>query len=112
MTEPPYRRLAAALRHRISTGELAAGARLPSTRALARQHRVAAATAAHALRLLAGEGLITPRARIGNVVVGARTPAPAPTRATELVKDEIVRAGVAIADEEGLAAVSIRSVAA
>ena len=101
-----YQRIAGDLRRRIQAGELAPGGRVPSTRALARKWKVANATAAHALRSLIEEGLVKAVPRSGTVVVG-----PEP-RAGELSRDRILDAALRIADEEGLAAVSIRGVAA
>ncbi len=117
-SRPPYARIAADFRRRIANGELRAGDRLPSTRAISSRWHVALATAAHALRALAHEGVVQSIPRVGNVVVGAR---PAKARAgaareadrdVELSQEAVVRAAIAIADEEGLEAVSIRGVAA
>jgi AcrR family transcriptional regulator len=105
-SEAPYRRIVAELRARIEDGRLAPGDRLPSTRALARRHRVALATATRALRLLIEEGRARALPRIGTVVTALRSPA------GELSRDAIVRAGIRIADEEGLEALSMRAVAA
>ena len=80
---------------------------MPSTRDLARIWKVANATAAHALGVLAREGLVEARPRSGTVVSGAR---PADGRA--LSRDRVIAAALAIADEEGLAALSIRGLAA
>ncbi len=101
-----YQRIAGDLRRRIQAGELRPGARVPSTRALARKWKVANATAAHALRALTAEGLVKAVPRSGTVVVG-----PEP-RAGELSRERILGAALRIADQEGLAAVSIRGVAA
>lgn len=101
---PPYARIADELRRRIQSGALRPGARVPSTRALAKKWKVANATAAHALRVLAQEGVLRTLPRSGTVVAG---PEPA-----ELSRDAIVRAALRIADDEGLAALSIRGVAA
>jgi GntR family transcriptional regulator len=56
---PPSRRIAAALRHAIETGQLTAGQQLPSERALAATHGTARNTAREAIRLLAESGLVT-----------------------------------------------------
>lgn len=56
---PPSRRVADELRGAISAGELKAGDRLPSERALAEQHGVARNTAREAIRILSDEGLVT-----------------------------------------------------
>ncbi|WP_437332120.1 TetR/AcrR family transcriptional regulator C-terminal domain-containing protein [Sorangium sp. So ce394] len=107
--EPPYRRIAAELRRRIESGELRPGDRVPSTRELARAHRVATATAAHALKELADAGLVRGVARVGTVVAQVRQRAP---REHELTRARIVEAAIAIADAEGFGALSLRGVAA
>ncbi|WP_326770490.1 TetR/AcrR family transcriptional regulator C-terminal domain-containing protein (plasmid) [Streptomyces sp. NBC_01591] len=130
--EPPYLRIAAGIRRRIADGELAAGDRVPSTRQIAREWGVALATATKALTTLRLEGLIETRPRTGTVVAGTapvtaprRSPSPdrvpdrGPTSASapsaperELSLDRIVRTGMAIADTEGLPALSMRGIAA
>ncbi len=110
----PYLRIAAELRQRIST--LAPGDRLPSTRRLAEESGVALATASKVLQLLAREGLVEAIPRVGNVVA---RPSPASTLASaaaapaeELNVARIVAAALAIADREGLDAVSLRGLSA
>ncbi|PWK72147.1 regulatory TetR family protein [Streptomyces sp. CG 926] len=117
--DPPYLRIVAAIRRRIADGELAPGDRVPSTRQIATQWGVALATATKALTTLRLEGLVEARPRIGTVVAGStpaaparRRPSPAPDTEPELTLDRIVRAAVEIADAEGLAALSMRGVAA
>lgn len=116
---PPYLRIVDGIRRRISDGELAPGDRVPSTRQIAREWGVALATATKALTTLRLEGLVETRPRTGTVVAGnapaapPRTntsPAPAPEQ--ELTLDRIVRTAIEIADTEGLAALSMRGVAA
>lgn len=53
----PYQRIAAELRQRIESGELAPGDMLPSIRRLAQEEGVALITAQKALRVLKDEGL-------------------------------------------------------
>jgi GntR family transcriptional regulator len=53
-----YMQLAALIREQIATGELAAGARLPSIAALRRDHRHSRQTVGKAMRILADESLI------------------------------------------------------
>ncbi|MCX4800326.1 TetR/AcrR family transcriptional regulator C-terminal domain-containing protein [Streptomyces sp. NBC_01214] len=94
--------------------------RVPSTRQIAAQWGVALATATKALTTLRLEGLVEARPRIGTVVAGSapaaaparKRPSPAPDTEPELTLDRIVRAAVEIADAEGLAALSMRGVAA
>lgn len=100
------------LRARIRAGTLAPGARLPSTRDLAHTYDVALATAAHALKTLANEGLVRPLPRVGNIVIGQRPERPPPKDPGELTRERIVGAALRLADDEGLAAFSIRGVAA
>jgi GntR family transcriptional regulator len=54
---PPYRQVAAFLRGRIDSGDLAPGRRLPSIADLVQEYGIARTTAAKALRLLIDEGL-------------------------------------------------------
>ena len=108
MRPPPFRRIADALRSRIEAGALSPGDRVPSTRELAAEHGVALATAAHALRVLTREGVVRPIPRIGTVVAARPSPKP---RETDLGRDLIVDAAIAVADAEGLAALSLRGVA-
>jgi DNA-binding GntR family transcriptional regulator len=56
--QPPSRQLAALLRAKIESGELAPGTALPSIVALATEHQVATNTVQKALRILKDEGLI------------------------------------------------------
>lgn len=117
--QPPYLRIVAEIRQRIIDGELAPGDRVPSTRQIARERGVALATATKVLTTLRLEGLVETRPRTGTVVAGAApvtpprkraSPAPAPEQ--ELTLDRIVRTAIAIADAEGLPALSMRGVAA
>ncbi|MEJ3651800.1 GntR family transcriptional regulator [Actinomycetes bacterium KLBMP 9759] len=112
--DAPYARIAAELRSRIASGELAAGERVPSTRALMREWDVAMATASKALTTLRQEGLVRAVPGVGTVVEGAgRRAAPARSRPEQgLGVEQIVAAAVAIADAEGVAALSMRRVAA
>jgi DNA-binding transcriptional regulator YhcF (GntR family) len=111
MSEAPYQVIAAELRRRIETGELKPGDRVPSTRALVRDFGVAMATATKALQALQAERLVHPSPGVGTVV----GPPPRSARRTqqpELNRDEVVRMGIEIADAEGLAALSMRRIAA
>src|SRR3954466_12507975 len=103
-TVAPSVRIAAELRRRISSGELAPGARMPSTRALVQRYGVAMATATKVLTTLRHEGLIRSMPGVGTVVVGG-SPAPASGRPARrrsgadgrLAVDAIVAAGIAVA---------------
>ncbi|MGW6282802.1 GntR family transcriptional regulator [Kribbella sp. NPDC055071] len=124
MDEAPYLVIAGEIRRRISVGELKPGDRVPSTRALVRDFGVAMATATKALQVLQQERLVHASPGVGTVV----GPPPRDSRSISTVKravraapaeagldldlDEIVRMGIAIADAEGLAALSMRRIAA
>ncbi|MFD7160127.1 GntR family transcriptional regulator [Kribbella sp. NPDC059898] len=114
MSEAPYQVIAGELRRRIEAGELLPGDRVPSTRALTRDFGVAMATATKALQVLQAERLVHASPGVGTVV---GTPPRARRTAAadgtpDLNRDEVVRMGVAIADTEGLAALSMRRIAA
>ncbi|MEV8474331.1 TetR/AcrR family transcriptional regulator C-terminal domain-containing protein [Streptomyces sp. NPDC051173] len=117
-TAPPYLRIAAEIRRRITDGELAPGDRVPSTRQIAKEWGVASATATKVLTALRQEGLVRAQERVGTVVAGPSRravpdrPRVAPAPERELTRDRIVRTAIEIADAEGLAALSMRGVAA
>lgn len=94
------RQIADELRARIESGQLKPGARVPSARQIMRKWGVANATASKALGLLRDAGLVRATPGSGTVVVEQG-----------LSQERIVSAGLAIADREGLAAVTIRRVA-
>jgi DNA-binding transcriptional regulator YhcF (GntR family) len=104
-----YVAIADELRGRIVRGELPPGARVPSTRRLAADHGVAMATAAKALALLSQDGLVRAEPRSGTVVAG-RDRRGGSQQA--LTRERVVRTAIDIADAEGLAALSMRGVAA
>lgn len=62
---PAYRRVSDALAARISSGELASGARVPSERELAAEQGISRMTARAAVELLARRGLVERRERSG-----------------------------------------------
>lgn len=65
---PPYRQLAAILRGKIESGELAPGTQLPSILALSGEYGVATITVRKALAVLKAEGLVTGVAGYGTFV--------------------------------------------
>ncbi|GAA0316641.1 TetR/AcrR family transcriptional regulator C-terminal domain-containing protein [Streptomyces polychromogenes] len=123
---PRYSRIVAELRQRIEAGELAPGDRVPSTREITRQWGVAMATASKVLAELRQEGLVKAVPGVGTVVAAPSRPARAAARpagaaarpqgpsdgTAPLALGRIVATAVAVADAEGLAAVSMRRVAA
>ncbi|WP_434418114.1 TetR/AcrR family transcriptional regulator C-terminal domain-containing protein [Nannocystis pusilla] len=98
------RRIADRLREQIRRGALGPGDRVPSARQIARDDGVALATAMKVLTQLQRERLVRVVPGVGTVV-RAREDGP------ELSRERVVRAAIAIADDEGLAALSMRAVA-
>src|SRR5271154_2012303 len=98
---PRYSRIVDELRGRIESGVLEPGDRIPSTRDIVKQWGVAMATATKVISQLRTEGLVSATPGVGTVVadVGGVT------------AERIVEAAVAVADAEGLSAVSMRRVA-
>jgi AcrR family transcriptional regulator len=140
VSDPPYLRIVSDLRRRIASGGLRPGERVPSTRQIAAEWGVALATAARALATLAQDGDVRAVPRVGTVVSEvtppepsrsprrgdqrpvraerpgparrpSHTPRPRPEDEPELSRDRIVRTAIAVADADGLAAVSMRRVA-
>jgi DNA-binding transcriptional regulator YhcF (GntR family) len=113
---PPYRRIAAEIRQRITSGALRAGDRVPSTRQLVQEFGVAMATATKVLATLRHEGLVRTVPGIGTVVDAPNTHAPTSRGPRQpepgLTRHRIVHTAVGIADAEGLAALSMRRTAA
>jgi len=99
-----YRRIADEIAARIASGELAPGAKVPSTRQIMAEYGVAMATATRVLTTLGEMGLVRARRGHGTVVAGGAV-AEGPDR------DRVVRTAIAIADAEGLTGLSIRRLA-
>ncbi len=111
---PPYTGIVADIRRRIAAGELRPGDRVPSARQITREWGVAIATATRALAALREEGLVRAVPGVGTVVTapGTRPGAGRTARYGDLTTAAIVQAAIALADAEGLAAVSMRRLAA
>jgi DNA-binding transcriptional regulator YhcF (GntR family) len=92
-------RIAEELRARIVSGELKPGARVPSARQIVRKWGVAIATASKALAILADEGLVRAVPGVGTIVDQG------------LSQERVIATGLAIADREGIAAVTMRRIA-
>jgi AcrR family transcriptional regulator len=114
--EPPYLRIARAIQQRVAAGELRPGDRVPSTRRISQEWGVAMATATKVLATLGQWGVAQPVPGVGTVVARAapERPSTPPARAGDpaLSADRVVAAAIAVADTEGLAALSMRRVAA
>src|SRR5829696_5974283 len=104
--EPPYRRIAGQIAQRIADGELAPGARVPSTRQIVETYGVAMATATKVLAELRHRGLVRAEPGVGTVVVATRRTRAAPTAPPRAyTRDTLISAAIRVADAEGLAAV-------
>jgi AcrR family transcriptional regulator len=113
---PRYSRIVDELRGRIESGLLKPGDRIPSTRDIVQQWGVAMATATKVISQLRNEGLVSATPGVGTVVADV-----SPTRRPRLAQrsavdggataERIVETAVAVADAEGLAAVTMRRVA-
>lgn len=68
---PPYEQLRAQLASRAASGDLPAGTRLPTVRALAAELALAVNTVARAYRELEGDGVITTEGRRGTFVAAS-----------------------------------------
>jgi DNA-binding transcriptional regulator YhcF (GntR family) len=116
LTRTASDQIAGQIRDKIKSGELAAGDRVPSTREIMRRWGVAMATASKVLSILKEEGLVRTRQGAGTVVARtrssrARVRARAQDTEAMLTTERIVSAATAIADKEGLSALSMRRVA-
>ena len=72
---PPFEQVRTRIRDAVASGELAAGARLPTVRALADQLGIAVNTVARSYRELEADGLIETRGRAGSFVSATGSPA-------------------------------------
>jgi DNA-binding transcriptional regulator YhcF (GntR family) len=115
MSAAVYQSIAAEIRDRIDRGELAPGQLVPSARQITREWGVAIATATKVLAALQQDGVVHTVPGVGTVVAGAPGPAPkkspAEPRQPDLSADAIVRVAIELADDEGLAAVTMRRIA-
>ncbi len=100
----PYLRIVGEIRDRIASGRLRPGDRVPSTRQITQQWGVAMATATKVISTLRDEGLVDTKPGAGTVVRSAQS-------REDIGRDRIIRAGIALADAEGLGAVSMRRLA-
>ncbi|MGO4692440.1 GntR family transcriptional regulator [Glaciibacter sp. 2TAF33] len=70
-TIPPFEQLRVQVIDAVRAGSLAAGARLPTVRALAGQLGLAVNTVARAYRELEGDGVIETRGRLGSFIAAS-----------------------------------------
>ncbi|WP_433177817.1 GntR family transcriptional regulator [Actinoallomurus sp. CA-150999] len=118
--DPPYRRIVAEIRAQILSGDLRPGDRAPSIRQIAQRWGVAIATATKVMAALRDAGLVEAKVGSGTVVSAHARPAqpaglttsPRPRPRQALNRRQVLRTAIAIADVEGLDAVSMRRLAA
>ncbi|MEU4508698.1 GntR family transcriptional regulator [Nonomuraea wenchangensis] len=124
--DPPYRRIVEEFRTRILSGDLRPGDRVSSIRQIAQRWGVAVATATKVVAALRDEGLVEAKVGAGTVVSARASrkerpagPAVPPAAARQagapkgsLNRKHVLRTAIAIADAEGLGAVSMRRLAA
>jgi DNA-binding transcriptional regulator YhcF (GntR family) len=120
--DPPYLRIVAELRNSILTGDLRPGSRMPSTRQIAQRWGVALATATRVMATLRDDGLVETKVGSGTVVrtragrtqppAPAKQPSPQGSAGKALNRKQVLNVAIAIADVEGLDAVSMRRLAA
>ncbi|MBN6034814.1 TetR/AcrR family transcriptional regulator C-terminal domain-containing protein [Amycolatopsis sp. 195334CR] len=108
MTDPPYRQIVSSVQARIAAGELRAGDRMPSIRRVAADWGVAVATATKAMAVLRDAGLLETKVGSGTVVSARATAGRRREGAAAPDRARLVRTAIAIADAEGLDAVSMR----
>ena len=116
----PSERIAEDIRSRIAAGDLGPGDRVPSARQITKDWGVAIATATRVLALLRDEGLVRVVPGVGTLVAPLEAPPqprprPRSSEATVqsgLSRERITQAAIRIADAEGMAALSMRRVAA
>jgi DNA-binding transcriptional regulator YhcF (GntR family) len=114
----PYQRIADDIERRIKARELLPGDRVPSTRQITRDWGVAIATATRALRELAARGAVRAVPGTGTVVAarserppGREPPTRVASERSRVSLARIVEVAIALADAEGVGAVSMRRVA-
>lgn len=113
--QPPYLRIAATIRDRITAGDLRPGEPVPSTRELVKEQGVAMATAAKALATLREQGWVRTvpggATRVSERVAVTEPETPPAHTTAEPSSGDVVQAAIALADTHGLAALSMRRLA-
>jgi DNA-binding transcriptional regulator YhcF (GntR family) len=83
LPEPPFEQLRAQIASRVASGELTAGSKLPTVRALATELRLAVNTVARTYKELEADGVVVTEGRRGTFVASAAAPPDAEAAATE-----------------------------
>ena len=101
--DPPYEQLRRQIAARVASGELAAGTRLPTVRALAGELRLAVNTVARVYRELETDGVVVTAGRRGTFVAGSAVAGTAEVRdAADRYAATLRRAGVSLAEAHKL----------
>jgi DNA-binding transcriptional regulator YhcF (GntR family) len=104
----PFEQLRVGLIEQIQSGELAAGARLPTVRALADELHLAPNTIARAYRELEADGFIETRGRNGSFVNAQGNPAHRQAQdAARAYADRVAQLGVTPEEALGFAAAAL-----
>ena len=101
LPEPPFEQLRAQLASRVASGELPAGTKLPTVRALAADVGLAVNTVARVYRELEADGVVVTEGRRGTFVASASTP-PDAARAAEEYAGTARRHGLTLAEAQRL----------
>jgi len=101
LPEPPFEQLRVQLASRVASGDLPAGTRLPTVRALAAALGLAANTVARVYRELEADGVVVTEGRRGTFVASAAAPADA-SRAAEQYAATARRHGLTLAEAQRL----------
>src|SRR6478735_2829324 len=101
--EPPYEQLRRQIASRVATGELTAGTRLPTVRALAEELHLAVNTVARVYRELEADGVVVTEGRRGTFVApsDAATGTDVQAAATAYV-EAVRRAGLGVTEAQRL----------
>jgi DNA-binding transcriptional regulator YhcF (GntR family) len=101
LPEPPFEQLRAQLASRVASGELPAGTKLPTVRALAADVGLAVNTVARVYRELEADGVVVTEGRRGTFVASTTTP-PDAARAAEAYAATARRQGLTLAEAQRL----------
>jgi len=101
LPEPPFEQLRAQLASRAASGELAAGTKLPTVRALAADVGLAVNTVARVYRELEADGVVVTEGRRGTFVASGSAP-PDAARAAEEYAGTARRHGLTLAEAQRL----------
>ncbi len=97
-TEPPFEQLRSQLARRAGSGELTAGTKLPTVRALAAELHLAVNTVARAYRELEADGVVVTEGRRGTFIAMASGNSPDAEAAAAVYVGTARRLGLTLAE--------------